>query len=119
MLRVKTKITEMKYVPLKNEERKQHARSSTDRLTVNTGQLPSPVNGIVVTTEIDRSYIALASVLSNARSGDAEFLYDSFPFSRMISRFETTLDGLRFINLMYRLFACVVRYIIALHIYLF
>lgn len=95
ILRVKTKITEMKHLPLKNEERKQRARSSADRLTVNTGQLPSPVNGIVVTTEMDRSYIALASVLSNARSGDAEFLYDTFPFSRTISRFETTLDDLK------------------------
>lgn len=63
MLRVKTKITEMKHLPLKNEERKQRARSSVDRLTVNTGRLPSPVDGIVVTSEMDRSYIQHPSCL--------------------------------------------------------
>lgn len=92
MLRVKTRIAE--HLPLKNEERKQRVRSSADRLTVNTGWLPTPVDGIVVTLEMDvRSYTAPASVLSNARSGDTEFLYNIFPFSRTISRFETTLDN--------------------------
>lgn len=96
MLRVKTRIAE--HLFLKNEERKQRVRSSADRLTVNTGWFPTPVDGIVVNIEMNvLSYTALASVLSNARSDGTEFLYDIFPFSRTISRFETTLDDfLRF-----------------------